>query len=986
MTERGQSMSIGAKQPPAYLLLAVLLGSMALSLRAANPSVPPVILLASDGASADSFGSSLALDGNTAVVGAPGHGGAQGTAFVFVRSGAAWTQQAQLTASDGVRGDQFGVSVSIVGGTIAIGASGKSSGRGAVYIFGLTGLNWYQTTELTAADGASGDAFGGSVSMSGNTVLVGAGNKGSGRGGTYVFVNTNGAWSQQATLAPSDAAAGDAFGQAVALDVDTAVVGALGKNNGQGAAYVFVRSSNTWSQQAKFAPGDLASDAQFGVSVAVNADTVVAGVNSKSFAPGAAYVFVRFGTIWNQQAKLGSPSDSGANAFGTAVAVLGDTLLCNEPANSQEFGEAYVFVRSGTTWIPQPKLTASDGAIGDVFSTAMALSSNTALFGSPSKGSSKGEAYAFVQSGSTFVQQAVLTGTGTSTADSFGTSVSVSGGTAVVGAPNKSSGRGTAYVFSRTGANWNQQSELTASDAANNDAFGTSVSIDGDTALIGASGKNGQGVAYVFVRSGSTWTQQAELTASDAASGDFFGGSVSLSGDTAVVGANGRLAGKGVAYVFVRSGAAWTQQAKLTASDGVANDIFGIGVSVSGDTALIGAQGRTSFLGTAYVFVRSGATWTQQAELTPDPTTHSFAHAVSVDGDTSLVGAYLDTGASVGAAYVFVRSGTTWTRQAKLVASDGASGDILGVSVALSGDTALLGADGRNSKRGAAYVFGRSGSAWTQQLELTAPDAASGDQFGSAVAVNAGTILAASPSKASSEGEAYLFPFPIIAANGVLNGASFVAPVAPGSFATVFGNNYSTTDTSFSAAPLPTSLNNVSVSVNGSLVPLYFAGYTQVNFQMPYETPVGTANVVVTVNGVSTSTASVSINATAPGILVYGANHAIVQNADFSLNATGDPAAVGTYVTLYAAGLGQLDHPIPTGAAAPSNPLSNAVAVPTVTINGVNAPVVFAGMAPGFVGLAQLDVQIPSLPTGTYPIVIKQGGQASNAPLIDVTQ
>ncbi len=945
-----------------------------------------MILLASDGASADSFGSSLALDGNTAVVGAPGHGGAQGTAFVFVRSGSTWTQQAQLTASDGVRGDQFGGSVSIVGGTIAVGAKGKSSGRGAVYVFVQSGTAWSQQAVLTAADGSSGDAFGGSISMSGSTVLVGASNKTSGRGGAYVFVNTNGAWNQQATLGPSDAAAGDTFGNAVALNVDTAVVGALGKNSGQGAVYVFVRSSNTWSQQTKFAPSDLAGDAQFGASVAVNVDTAVAGVNSKSFATGAAYVFVRSGTIWNQQAKLGSPSDSGSNGFGIAVAVNGDTLLCGEPDDSQLFGEAYVFLRSGGVWTPQPKLTASDGAIGDVFSTSMALSANTALFGSPSKGNSKGEAYAFVLSGSTFVQQAVLNGTGTSTADSFGTSVSVSGSTAILGASGKSSGRGAAYIFARSGASWNQQSELTPSDAANGDAFGTSVSLDGDTAVIGAPAKNGKGVAYVFVRSGTTWTQQAELTASDAAAGDSFGGSVSVTGDTAVIGASGRLSGQGVAFVFVRSGSAWTQQAKLTASDGVANDIFGTSVSVSGDTALIGAQGKSSFLGGAYVFFRTGTSWTQQAELAPDPNTHSFAHAVSIDGNTALVGAYLDTGASIGAGYVFVRSGTTWTRQAKLVASDGASGDILGVSVAISGDTAVLGADGRSSKQGAAYVFGRSGSTWAQQFELTAPDAAAGDQLGFAVAINAGTILAASPSKASSEGEGYLFPFPTIVANAVFNGASFVAPVAPGSLATVFGNNFSTTDTSFSAAPLPTSLNNVSVSVNGKLVPLVFAGYTQVNFQMPYETPLGTATVAVIVNGFTTATTTASITATAPGILVYGTNRAIIQNADFSLNATGNPAAVGTYVTVYVVGLGQLDNPIPTGTVAPGSPFSNALVVPTATINGVNAPVVFAGMSPGFVGLAQVDVQIPSLPTGSYPIVIKQGAQTSNAPLIDVTQ
>jgi hypothetical protein len=634
-------MPIGARQPLAYLfLLAALFGPTATNLSAADQLVPAVVLQASDGASADSFGSSLALDGNTAVVGAPGHGGGQGTTFVFVRSGATWTQQAQLTASDGVRGDQFGMSVSIVGGTIAVGASGKSSGRGAVYVFVQSGTAWSQQAVLTASDGASGDAFGGSVSMSGSMVLVGAGNKGSGRGGAYVFVNTNNTWSQQATLAPSDAAAGDAFGNAVALNASTAVVGALGKNSGQGAVYVFVSSSNTWSLQAKFAPSDLASDAQFGVSVAVNVDTVVAGIRSKSFATGAAYVFLRSGTIWNQQVKLASPGNSGANGFGMAVAVNGDTLLCNEPDDLQEVGEAYVFVRSGGVWTPLPKLTASDGAVGDVFSNALALSSNTALFGSPNKGNSKGEAYAFAQSGSTFVQQAILVGNGTSAADDFGTSVSVSAGTVIVGASGKSFGQGTAYVFSRTGGSWNQQNELTEPNAANNDAFGTAVSLDGTTVLIGATGTNGTGAVYVFVESGTTWTLQATLTASDAAAGDLFGSSVSLQGDTAVIGAPGRLAKLGVAYVFVRSETSWAQQAKLTASDGVTNDMFGNSVSVSGNTALVGARARAGFVGAAYIFVRTGTTWAQQSELSPGTSVGfaNFGISVSVDGSTALVG------------------------------------------------------------------------------------------------------------------------------------------------------------------------------------------------------------------------------------------------------------------------------------------------------------------------------------------------------------
>ncbi len=953
-----------------------------------DPLVTAVILLPSDGASADHFGASIAVDGNTVVAGAPGHGGTQGTAFVFVSDGTSWTDQGQLTASDGARGDSFGTSVSISGGVIVVGAPGKSSGKGAAYVFALSGSTWSQQAELTAPGGAAGDNFGGSVSLSGTTAVVGASGKSSGEGAIYVFVGVNGVWSQQAEFSATDSASGDALGYSVSINGDTAVAGAVAKHSGQGAAYVFLRSSGAWSQQARLAPSGLASDAQFGTSIGVSVDTVIVGTKSKSFATGSAYVFVRSGTAWSQQAQLVSPDDASSNEFGAAVAVNGDTVLCSEAGDSELFGEAYIFSRSAGTWTVQPKLTASPGASGDQFSTAVALSGNTAVLTSPFENSSQGWLYVFLIAPGNIIQQGSFTGNSTSSGDSFGTSVAVSGDKVVAGSPSKGLDQGAVYVFGRSGANWTPQAELTPPTGllSFDDNFGSSVSIDGNTIVVGASGEFGQGSAYVFVLSGTTWTQQAKLTANDAASGDLFGSSVSINGDTVVVGANGKLAFQGVAYVFTRSGSAWTQQAKLTASDAAANDSFGVSVSVSGDTAAIGARGKGSFQGAAYVFVRSGTNWTQQSKLLGADLASgdNFGSSVSVDGNTVLVGAY-NQAAVQGAAYVFVSSGSTWTQQSKLTAADASKSSGFGVAVSLNGSMAVIGA-ALKSGTGVAYTFARSGTAWSQLAEIAAPDAANLDRFGSAVSLFTGTVVVSSPSKAEGEGEVYVFPFPVIAANGVLNGASFVAPIAPGSLATVFGNNYSTTDTSFSVAPLPTSLNNVSVSVNGTQVPLIFAGYTQVNFQMPYETPVGTANVVVTVNGVATSTASVSITATAPGILIYGVNRAIVQNADFSLNATNDPAAVGTYVTVYAAGLGQLDNPIPTGAAAPSSPLSNAVVVPTVTINGVNAPVVFAGMAPGFVGLAQMDVQIPSLPTGTYPIVIKQGGATSNAPLIDVTQ
>jgi hypothetical protein len=200
--------------------------------------------------------------------------------------------------------------------------------------------------------------------------------------------------------------------------------------------------------------------------------------------------------------------------------------------------------------------------------------------------------------------------------------------------------------------------------------------------------------------------QQAELTASDGASGDQFGWSVAISGSTAVVGAD-TPNGTGAAYVFVRSGTTWSQQAELTASDGTSNDEFGRSVAISGDTAMVGAHAKNSATGAAYVFVRSGTTWSQQAELTARDRRAGdfFGNRVAISGSTVVVGAPFKNSAT-GAAYVFVR-GTTWFQQAELTASDGVSGDFFGGSVAISGRTAVVGAPFKNSATGAAYVFCR---------------------------------------------------------------------------------------------------------------------------------------------------------------------------------------------------------------------------------------------------------------------------------------
>ena len=306
-----------------------------------------------------------------------------------------------------------------------------------------------------------------------------------------------------------------------------------------------------------------------------------------------------------------------------------------------------------------------------------------------------------------------------------------------------------------------QEAKLTASDGASGDAFGTSVSISGNTVVVGApDANNGQGAAYVFTEPSSGWadmTQVAKLIASDGAADDDFGVSVSISGNTIVVGADGATVGgnsqQGAAYVFAEPASGWanmTQTAKLTAPNGLAEEELGVSVSISGNTLVVGADNPFDLnaRGAAYVFTKSASGWASRpgtAELTASDGTASdyFGSSVSISGSTIAVGAWQATvGTSVrqGAAYVFAEPASGWTdmtQSAKLTASDGALYDYFGVSVSISNNTIVVGAFnaivGGTSPQGAAYVFVEPASGWanmTQTAKLAASDGQLGDYFG----------------------------------------------------------------------------------------------------------------------------------------------------------------------------------------------------------------------------------------------------------------
>ncbi|CAN5502218.1 hypothetical protein BH20VER3_BH20VER3_04510 [soil metagenome] len=467
-----------------------------------DPIAQLAYLKASNSDAGDSFGSAVAVSGDTVVVGAPfessnatGVNGDEtdnsalsaGAAYVFVRNGNIWSQQAYLKASNTDAGDRFGISVSISNDTLLIGADSESSNA--------TGINGNQADNNAQHSGAA-----------------------------YVFVRNGDTWTQQAYLKASNTNSFDTFGWSAAVSDNTAVVGAVDEDsdatgvNGDefneqagssGAAYVFVRDGDTWTQQAYLKASNTDIADEFGFSVAISGTTVVVGAVYES-----------------------------SNATGVNGDETDDSLI--------SAGAAYVFVRNDDTWTQQAYLKASNTVIGNFFGGSVAVSSDTVVIGAIGDPSSatgvngdqnnndapiSGAAYVFVRNGDTWSQQAYLKASNTDPGDEFGFSVAASGSTAIVGARLESSkavgvngdqtdnsafGAGAAYVFVRndTAATWSQQAYLKASNTNADDLFGTSVAVSGDTVVSGAifesskaTGVNGDennnsaaqaGAAYVF--------------------------------------------------------------------------------------------------------------------------------------------------------------------------------------------------------------------------------------------------------------------------------------------------------------------------------------------------------------------------------------------------------------------------------------------------------------------------------------------------------
>jgi FG-GAP repeat protein len=388
-------------------------------------------------------------------------------------------------------------------------AGGQARAKDGASPFVVAGLGWLQEQEITASDGAPNDEFGVAVALHGTTAMVGAQQATIGdnedQGAVYVFDQAGGEWTEAQKLTSDDGAAFDTFGDAVAFQGDTAIVGAYAATVNdlayQGAAYVFTRSNGTWSQTQKLTSDDGTDFNYFGYSVALDGTTAFIGADLL----GAVYVFQQSGGTWAQSQKLTGSDEGVGDIFGYSVAIQGSTAFIGAYGNNGYQGAVYVFTESGGTWTETQKLTADDGLPNTYFGYAIAVSGSTLIVGA------------------------------------WGTN------------PDGDDTRGAAYVFTESNGTWSQAQELVADDGAPFDKFGHSVAIDGTHAVIGADGVvNAQGAVYVFDESGGTWTQSQKLFASDGQHNDGLGFPVALDGTRALAGAWGWPAGAliGAAYFF----------------------------------------------------------------------------------------------------------------------------------------------------------------------------------------------------------------------------------------------------------------------------------------------------------------------------------------------------------------------------------------------------------------------------------------------------
>lgn len=803
------------------------------------------------------FGGSVSKSGEYAVIGAPKDdvsGISSGSTYVFKRDGDTWVQHTKLTPSDRSAYDSFGCSVAISGDYIIVGASGDDDGgesSGSAYIFKREGDTWTEQAKITASHPAAYSHFAKSIDMDGDYAVIGAYGDDTGdknAGAAYVFKRNGDEWVQQAILVADDAAAEDFFGWSVSISGDSVLVGAWGdddKGKCSGSAYVFKREGEIWTKEAKLVADDGDAYDYFGWSVSISGNYTLVGAcgdDDNGIDAGAAYLFSH-NSPWAFRVKI-TPDELAqsylSRNFGKLVYIdyTDDGIfLCISAAGSDQNSSGDYLYQGDfltdlsndgyntpyldwTWWLtPHPGRIDSIGGDGD-----------DVVVGSSGEGSDEGGntdtvvVYPRSKADISAAPENILLGQSStlSWTTENASRVSIDQGIGTIsknGSRTVSPKATTTYAITATGPGGTATDRITVNviDPSAPPTVTLTASADiiysgGSTTLTWKSTNATScviepGVGDVTVNSSvrvsptktTTYTvtatgpksttsakvtvtvlpapadsiqEVAKLTAHDTNREDFFGKSIAIDSDYMIIGSMdyvrykwSNIYNSGAAYIFKREGSNWVEQEKLTAPDAESNDCFGDSVAISGDYAIIGAQYKKGAKyiynsGAAYIFKRQGSSWVKQAKLVADRVSahDHFGRSVAISDDYAVVTS--DDGG--GEVYIFKRESSSWIEQVKLIAHDNDS--YFGESIAISGDYLLVSAnnydDGENYL-GVVYIYKREGSNWVEQLKLIAHDTARYDSFGESIAIDGDYTVISDPNddncRDNCRGAAYIF-------------------------------------------------------------------------------------------------------------------------------------------------------------------------------------------------------------------------------------
>jgi hypothetical protein len=734
--------------------------------------------------------------------------------FRFDPDVAQWVHEAKLTASDGESGDYFGSAVAIETDTIVVGvrnANGSTTETGKIYVFRRSDGAWIEEAILEASDAGLRTRLGSDVAIDGDTIVGGASGhdeQGNFSGAVYVFRFEDGGWVEEQKLLASDGAASDNFGSQVAIVGDTIAVSSPDNDDlypDVGAVYVFELIDGQWTETRKLIADDREEGDLLGTSLAMGPDLIVAGVPNDN-GPiydevGSVYLFRREDGIWDHTQPIFAPAGRWNDGFGMSVDTFADLVIAGAPQalSDPESGVAYVFELS---YLDQPD--CNHNARPDECDIEFGDSEDCNVNGVPDGCDLAGGADHDCNGNQIVDECDIASGfsedaNGNGRPDEcdawcsitqfepsvitpsmwFGGSVALDGDTAVIGArydDELDDNAGAAYIFQRVGDLWSRETHLLPIDPVEDTYFGTSVAVSGDWAFVGAphSSVAGEipGAVYVYryIPQNLEWTLETVLHASNAHPGDEFGSPIAVDDNVLIVGAtdaDGSSPGSGAGYVFRydEDTGQWLEEAILTDEDGMAPSYFGRAVAVDGDWALVGASGTSNDFGTVYVYRRDAenGTWSQVQKLSGDEPSGRFGSSVAMENGRILIGAPRTDGVAIrsGAVFAYHLVEDTWVEEPFPQPLDLEMDDRFGESLSVSEELAAVGSswdDFQEESSGSVRVYSLQSDEWTflNRIYGTWPEHS---RFGIAVSMAHGRLLVGEPGATPLHlgGTAYLF-------------------------------------------------------------------------------------------------------------------------------------------------------------------------------------------------------------------------------------